>query len=337
MRDTQLSAQIPGITAPWRVTDVALDRGQNEVRVQLEHAGETLTCPQCGKPCPGYDTRQRRWRHLDTCQYRTILIAEVPRVQCPTDGVKQIAVPWAEPNGRFTALFEALVIDWLKEASISAVARQLHLSWDEAETMLQRAVDRGLARRELEAPRHVAVDVLSQRRGHNYLTMVSDRTSGRVLHVAPDRKRSSLSAFYEQLGEAGCAEIASVTMDMWPLYIQATEAHVPKASDKIAFDKFPVAQHLGEAVDKCVLRAQDFAARGRCLAEREALPLASPSADDERSGVERSVRSFAGKHVEDSPGVGDQGGGDAVVGLPLASVGSQSVGPVLSVGAPQPA
>jgi len=41
-----------------------------------------------------------------------------------------------------------------------------------------------------------------------------------------------------------------LTMDMWPPYMQATEAHVPEASDKIAFDKFPVAQHLGEAVDK---------------------------------------------------------------------------------------
>jgi hypothetical protein len=60
MRDTQLSAQIPGITAPWRVTDVALDRGQNEVRVQLEHAGETLHCPACGEACSGYDTRPRR-------------------------------------------------------------------------------------------------------------------------------------------------------------------------------------------------------------------------------------------------------------------------------------
>jgi transposase len=250
MRDTQLYAQILGITAPWRVTDVALDREQTEVRVQVEHGGETLHCPECGEACPGYDTRQRRWRHLDTCQYRTILVADVPRVQCPEHGVKQIAVPWAEPNGRFTALFEALVIDWLKEASIAAVARQLRLSWDEADTILQRAVDRGLARRELEAPKHVAVDELSQRRGHNYLTIVSDRTSGHVLHVEPGRKQSSLSVFYAQLRESGCAKIESVTMDMWPAYIQATEAHVPEASQKIAFDKFHVAQHLGEAVDK---------------------------------------------------------------------------------------
>ncbi len=32
-------------------------------------------------------------------------------------------VPWSESDSGFTSLFEALVIDWLKEASTQAVAR----------------------------------------------------------------------------------------------------------------------------------------------------------------------------------------------------------------------
>jgi len=46
-----------------------------------------LTCPVCGKASPGYDTRRRCWRHLDTCQYRTVLVADVPRVECEEHGV----------------------------------------------------------------------------------------------------------------------------------------------------------------------------------------------------------------------------------------------------------
>ena len=61
--------------------------------------------------------------------------------------MKQLPVAWAEANGRFTALFEALVISWLKEASISGVAELLHLSWTEAAGIQQRAVNRGLKRR----------------------------------------------------------------------------------------------------------------------------------------------------------------------------------------------
>jgi transposase len=257
MRDTQLYARILGLDRPWKVMDVDLDLPHDEVRVRVAHGEGPLHCPECGEACPGYDKRERRWRHLDTCQYRTTLVAEVPRVKCSEHGVKQVSVPWAEPGGRFTAMFEALVIDWLQEASIAAVSRQLGLSWNEVDTVMKRAVARGLWRREHEPAaekspgvRHVAVDEVSQRRGHRYLTVVSDREHGHVVHVEPERKQASLSAFYEKQGEGGCAAIASVTMDMWGPYIASTRKHVPDADEKIAFDKFHVAQHLGDAIDK---------------------------------------------------------------------------------------
>ena len=183
MRDTQLYARILGVEHPWRVKDVELDLKAREVRVRVEHGDEALVCPECGKAGPGYDRRTRRWRHLDTCQYRTILIADVPRVECVEHGVKQIAVAWSESGSRFTALFESLVIDWLRETSVLAVSRQLGLSWDEADTIQQHAVDRGLRRRKLDPPRHVGVDETSARRGHRYVTVVSDRERSAVLYV----------------------------------------------------------------------------------------------------------------------------------------------------------
>jgi transposase len=47
-------------------------------------------------------------------------------------------VAWSEPGSRFTALFEALVIDWLKEASLTAVADLLGLSWQTCSTIQER-------------------------------------------------------------------------------------------------------------------------------------------------------------------------------------------------------
>ena len=123
MRDKDLYCQILGLQSPWRVTDVELNASEGEVKVHVElEAGSKLSCPKCGISCAGYDKRLKQWRHLDTCQYKTILVAEVPRIQCPEHGVLMIKVPWAESGSGFTALFEALVIDWLKEASIQAVA-----------------------------------------------------------------------------------------------------------------------------------------------------------------------------------------------------------------------
>ena len=105
-----------------------LDVGRQRVTVFVEHGGQ-LTCPVCAKTVPGYDTKRRRWGHLDTWQYHTYLTADVPRVKCPDHGVKQIEVPWADPGSRFKDVFECLVIDWLKEANTAAVARRLGLSW----------------------------------------------------------------------------------------------------------------------------------------------------------------------------------------------------------------
>src|SRR5712691_2191793 len=105
MRDKDLYEKILGIEAPWSVTEVELDLKKGEVRVHVADTSERLTCPECGKPCPGYDRLPRRWRHLDTCQYRTVLVALVPRVECPEHGVRQIQVPWDESGSRFTALF----------------------------------------------------------------------------------------------------------------------------------------------------------------------------------------------------------------------------------------
>ncbi len=111
MRDRDLYARILGVAAPWSVSDVELEVDQQRVTVVVEHGGE-LRCPVCGKWAPGYDTKRRRWGHLDTSQYRTYLVADVPRVKCPEHGVKQVEVPWAASSSRFTALFESLVIDW---------------------------------------------------------------------------------------------------------------------------------------------------------------------------------------------------------------------------------
>ena len=249
MRDRDLYAKLLGIEAPWTVRDVQLVDKEMRVEVFIDHTGP-VRCPDCGEVTGRYDSRERRWRHLDTMQYQTVLVAQVPRANCDKHGVKQVPVPWGEPGSRFTALFEALVIDWLQEASILAVQRRVGLSWDEVDGIMQRAVRRGLERRELTLPSQIGVDEKSFQKHHEYVTVVSDRLSGDVIHVADGRGKQALQDFYRQFPEESREAIDTVSMDMWGPYIEATMALVPGAADKIAFDKFHVAGHLGEAVDR---------------------------------------------------------------------------------------
>ena len=164
-----------------------------------------------------------------------------------------IHVPWAEPGSGFTALFEALVIDWLRETTISAVSRQLSLSWNAIDGIMQRTVKRGLARRDDEAiPKRLGVDETAFRKGHDHVTVtvVADQDSGHVIHVASDRKKESLENFYKSLSSQQLNSVECVSMDMWQGFVGATKSCFPDADKKIAFDKFHVAQYLGDAVDK---------------------------------------------------------------------------------------
>ncbi len=252
MQDRELYRQILGIEKPWFVERVELKLGEGEVHVYLEH-GEVASwpCAECGSQCKLYDHQpERQWRHLDTCQYETILHAKPPRSECGEHGVKVIQLPWAEASSRFTALFERLAIDWLKAASQKAVGEHLGLSWDEIHGIMERAVERGLNRREAEPLRRLGVDEKAFRKGHKYFTLVNDLDRPRVLFVAEDRKKSSLDGFWETLTEAQKEGIEAVAMDMWDPYVASVREHLVDGETKIVFDKFHVAKHLGDAVDK---------------------------------------------------------------------------------------
>lgn len=250
MHDKELYQQILGIGKPWFVESVELDKTREEIQIKVGLKGKVvLCCPECEKAMPGYDKRERRWRHLDTCQYTTIITAEVPRGTCEAHGVRQIGVPWAERGSQFTALFERLAIDWLKEASQSGVGRTMKLSWSETHGIMKRAVERGLARRELKDIHLLGVDEKSFKKRHDYVTIVCNLEDGAVLHVGDERKKETLDRFYkEALTPEQKADVYAVAMDMWPAYIESTRENLKESA--IVFDKFHVIKHLTDAVDK---------------------------------------------------------------------------------------
>ena len=134
MHDKELYFQVLGLVSPWKVKEVKLDMKSQRVDVWIEWPeGEKVKCPECEKKSIIYDhAEERSWRHLDTCQFKTILRCSVPRVDCSEHGVVTMKVPWAEPHGRFTMLFERFAIDMLQACQNRTKGQQiLKISWDE--------------------------------------------------------------------------------------------------------------------------------------------------------------------------------------------------------------
>jgi transposase len=251
MKDFELYQQILGLEQPWEVSKVELKPKEQEVEVEVVCTEKVWGCPQCGKRMHVHEWERRRWRHLDSCQFKTVITADVPRVKCQEHGSQVVNVPWAAKYSRFTRLFERLAIDVLLVCSIAEACGLLRVSWDEADGIKQRAVKRGLERKPMRVNRHLCVDEKSVARGHQYLTVVArvDEEGASVDYVAEDRKQESLDGYWRQLKAEQLEGIEAVAMDMWEPYVQSTSQYVPAGADKIVHDPFHMMKHMNDAVN----------------------------------------------------------------------------------------
>jgi transposase len=249
-------ALLLGLREDWLVQSVDLDLDALRVEIRLQHNPQCKChCPDCGLPRPLKDhANERTWRHLDTMQFETVILARIPRTNCPDCGVLNIHIPWASPHGRFTLLFQAFAIRVLQASSSIEKARKLlGLSWNAVQNIMDVAVERGLAQRDLEEIQHVGIDEKSFGKGHDYVSVMTDIDGGRVLEVVPGRTQESADSLWKMLSDEQKEQVEAVAVDMWAAFINSAEEHVPEAD--IVHDRFHIAKHLGEAVDQ-VRRAE---------------------------------------------------------------------------------
>jgi transposase len=179
-------------------------------------------------------------------QFTTLVVCRVPRADCPEHGVHQMDVPWAGPKSRFTSMFEAFAIRVLSlTKSQIRSAKLLGLSWDQVHDIMHRAVDRGLARREIGVVPHIGVDEKSFQR-RDFATVLVDLGGKRVLAVEPGRSEASAVKAFGTLPRRGF--VKTVCLDMSEAFKNAASYGLGGAD--IIHDRFHVAALLSEAVDE---------------------------------------------------------------------------------------
>jgi transposase len=166
------------------------------------------------------------------------------------DGVRPAQAPWTEPNSRFTLLFEHWAIAVIEATGVQQrAAKLLRLSPGQVHRIMHRAVNRGLARRDPNAPiRHAWLDEKSIANGHQYATILGNTTLGCVIDVIESRTTDAAKALLKgSLSKTQRKQIECISMDMWRPFASAVKAVVPNAD--IAHDRFHVAGYLTKAVD----------------------------------------------------------------------------------------
>jgi len=251
MNDVELYEGVVGIELPWRVADVKLELEEGRVDIHVQHGRkERFACPECRTMCAVYDhSPERTWRHLDTCQYQTLLHASPPRVKCSEHGVRQAVLPWAEKKSQFTMLFERFAIDVLRATDVAHASRILRISRDEAWTIQDRAVRRGQARRAQEgtSPTRVGVDEKSPPRGKPYFTIVSNLDTKTVRWIGHGHGSATLNEYWDLQSKEALEVIA---IDMGKACFSSAIHKVPNAVRKIVFDRYHVMGIPTKAVDQ---------------------------------------------------------------------------------------
>lgn len=248
MDQLTLYNKILQLKAPWKVSDVHLEESNNQITVVVSCNEPSMPCPKCGADSKRYDSRTRRWRHLDTCQFQTIIEADVPRVTCKKHGCMTIPVPWAEENSRYTLLFENQVLNWAAETSILALTRQLKLSWNAVDGIIKRGVDRGLKRRWKFSCKHLFVDETCVGKPRVFITVLSNHL-GQVLAIKDGRSSESLLECFSSIPVHDINKMKSISMDLSAAYKKAVFIRFGRRAKKlIAYDHFHMTKMLNEAL-----------------------------------------------------------------------------------------
>ena len=211
-----------------------------------------LVCPHCG-----YRTRWRydrrpvasTWRHLDFGAAIVTVRAQLRRLDCPECGVVIEAVPFARPRCGFTRDFEDLTAFLATRTDKTTIARFLRIDWDTVGRICERVVAAELDANRLDGLVSIGVDEVSWRKHHNYLTLVTDHTRGKVVWGAAGKDTTTLDAFFDQLGTDRAGRIEAVSMDMGPAFAKSVRApgHAPQAV--ICIDPFHAVKLVTEALD----------------------------------------------------------------------------------------
>lgn len=245
MRPTKLCRALTGIDTLYASR---CDIQEKAIVFQVRPRTRQKRCGCCGEVAPGYDQmRERTWRCESYGDHAIELHYAPWRVDCPHCGVHVEQVPWARHGSRFTRDFEEKVAYLARITNQTAVAELTGIAWKTVGRIIETVVAERLDPDRLKGLRAIGVDEFSYRKHHNYITLVVDHDTQRVIWAAQGRSAEVLAQFFARLDQAARDGIRFVTMDMAASYIKAVRENLPKA--QIVFDRFHVQRLINDALD----------------------------------------------------------------------------------------
>ena len=214
-------------------------------------------CHICGRPAGTIHSKGHRRiiRDLNMASAETWLQVEYRRIWCnDCDGTRVERLDFADASVRVTKRFARYIADLCRTMTVEDVARHLKLDRKTVAAIDYAALKEEFGKTDYTNLRILAIDEIAVKKGHQYMTVVLDYLTGRVVWMGEGRNKETLDKFFAGMSETQKEDIDAVAIDMWEPYINRIEHHCPHAM--IVFDFFHVVQAFGRVIDE--VRRDEF-------------------------------------------------------------------------------
>lgn len=220
-------------------------------------------CHDCRQVARTVHSQTRRFiRDLDFGGHQMWLRVEYRKVWCDhCGGVRVEHLEFAETSQRVTHRLAAYAVQLCRLGlNVTAVADHLDLDPKTVKALEKAALQVEFGPTRYEGLRRLAIDEIAVKKGHkDFLTVVLDYDTGRVVWTGKGHGVDTLDAFFMILPRPTRKRIQAVAIDMWDPYIKAIRDWCPNAD--IVFDLFHVVKAFGEVIDD--IRNEEFAKAGK--------------------------------------------------------------------------
>lgn len=228
--------------------------GRRQLVITIER--KDAVCPDCGSAKAKYYKAGVR---LIQCQgfgrLKAFVEVAVHHIYCPE--CRSMSYEHLEfltnPRARVTRAFEKELVAERRRMSITDVAEVFGVSRRTVREAEVRALELKYRSVPLKGVRRIGIDEVyvfhEERGGRQFVTVVRDLDTGRVLNVSRGKGEDALRMFASRLRRSGvAAEIECVTMDMANAFANFAEHNLPNAL--IVFDHFHVVKMINDIINK---------------------------------------------------------------------------------------
>lgn len=213
-------------------------------------------CPCCG--CSEVvikETRERTFRTLDLGKKRAYLKIDVHKTLCNSCG-KQCWTQLAFTCGKLplTTSFIHYVVQLTAMATLLAVALFLGLQWKTVKNIDKANLAKRAKQFSFKKLRYISIDEIAIKKGHKYMTIFTDISTGQIIHAVEGRNEEATRPFLKLLAKKA-KRLRGIGIDMSVAYASAIKSHLPGV--EIIFDRFHVTKLLNDTIDK--IRRDEYA------------------------------------------------------------------------------